>query len=367
MATIKFTNSKSSIKKIHSYITQKKKTNDKLISTKDCLKVSAIDEMILTKNQFNKNNGRQYVHIVQSFDPKDNLSYEKANEIGVELAEYFKGFQAIVCTHTDRKHIHNHILLNSVNFETGYKFQQSKKDMEKVKNYSDKLCLQNGLSIIENPKKNTYLKQNEYQVALKGESWKIQLMVDIDSTLKTSTSKKDFINQMAEKSYKVDWSDSKKYITFTTPKGKKCRDNKLRDKKYSKEVLELEFRSIEATTYINEPTRGFQENRTNEISKSNCTPIQSNINGGMEFTYQYTRDNRTRNKNSVHRQNETSGQYSRRHKIQQANYRERNYRLGITSKDEVGETRYNDNKHIGTNPELTIKTLSKSKGFDLDR
>ncbi len=367
MATIKFTNSKSSIKKIHSYITQKKKTKDELISTKDCLKVSAIDEMILTKNQFNKNNGRQYIHIVQSFDPKDNLSYEKANEIGVELAEYFKGFQAVICTHTDRNHIHNHILLNSVNFETGYKFQQSKKDMEKVKDYSDKLCLQNGLSIIENPNKNTYLKQNEYQVALKGESWKIQLMVDIDSTIKTSKSKKDFINQMEEKSYKVDWSDSKKYITFTTPQGKKCRDNKLRDKKYSKEVLAREFRSIEATTHNNESTRGFQENGINEISKSNSTPIQPNNDGGMELTYQYTRDNRRRNKETLHRQNETSGKYSRRHKIQQANYRERNYRLGITSEDEVGEARYHDNEHIRTNPELTNKTFSKSKGFDFDR
>lgn len=367
MATIKFTNSKSSIKKIHSYITQKKKTKDELISTKDCLKVSAIDEMILTKNQFNKNNGRQYIHIVQSFDPKDDLSYEKANEIGIELAEYFKGFQAIICTHTDRNHIHNHILLNSVNFETGYKFQQSKKDMEKIKEYSDKLCLQNGLSIIENPKKNTYLKQNEYQVALKGESWKIQLMVDIDSTIKTSKSKRDFINQMAEKSYKVDWSDSRKYITFTTPQGKKCRDNKLRDKKYSKEVLDREFRSIETTTYNNESIREFQENRTDEVSKPNSTPIQSNIDGGMELTYQYTRDNGRRNKNSVHRQNETSGQYSRRHKIQQANYRERNYRLGITSEDEVGETRFNDNKHIGTDSKPTFNALSKSKGFDFDR
>ncbi len=367
MATIKFTNSKSSVKKIYNYITKKTKTTDELTSTKDCLKVSAVDEMMFTKNQFNKTGGRQYIHIVQSFDPKDNLTYEKANEVGVQLAEYFKGFQAVICTHTDRNHIHNHILLNSVNYETGYKFQQSKKDIEKVKTYSDKLCLQNGLSIIENPKKNTYLKQNEYQVAIKGESWKIQLIIDIDNVLKSSKSKKDFINQMEQQGYKVDWSDTRKYITYTTPQGKKCRDSKLKDKKYSKEVLESEFRRIETKTYNNESPRGFEENRTDQVSQSNSTSIQPNNHRGMELTYQYPRDNGTRNKNSLHRQNEVSGKYSRRDKVQQANHRERNYSIGIHSKDEVSETRFNDNEHPRTNTEPTIKNIKQSKGFDFDR
>ncbi len=253
MATIKFTNSKSSIKKIYAYITQKSKTTDNLISTKDCLKNNAINEMIFTKNFYQKNNGRQYIHIVQSFDPKDKLSYEKANQIGQELAEYFEGFQGVIATHTDRKHVHNHILLNSVNFITGYKFQQSKKDMEKVKNFSDELCLKHGLSIIENPKKNTYLKQNEYQVALKGKSFKIQLMIDLDIAISKSNSKESFIKNMSEQGYEVKWEDNKKYITYTTPQGKKCRCNKLKNTKYTKEGLENEFRSTKAKSYNNIP------------------------------------------------------------------------------------------------------------------
>jgi len=130
-----------------------------------------IEEMMFTKNMFGKNGGRQYIHIVQSFDPKDELSYETANEIGIKLAEYFVGFQAVVATHKDRDHIHNHILLNSVNFETGLKFQQSKDGMQAVKDFSDKLCLEYGLSVIEKSKEvmeYEFSKVEEYRIGETG-------------------------------------------------------------------------------------------------------------------------------------------------------------------------------------------------------
>lgn len=367
MATIKFTNSKSSIKKIYNYITQKSKTNDELISTKDCLKISAIDEMIFTKKQFNKMNGRQYIHIVQSFDPKDTLSYETANEIGVKLAEYFKDFQAVICTHTDRQHTHNHILLNSVNFKTGYKFQQSKKDMEKVKNYSDELCLQYGLSIIENPNKNTYLKQNEYQVALKGESWKIQLIIDIDNTLKISKSKDDFIHIMNEKGYTVNWSDNRKYITYTTPSGKKCRDNKLKDKKYSKEVLENEFRRIETKSYQYEQPRGDKERGTNKSSKQDNSTIQRNINDRVGFSNEHFANNRTRDTNTLHRQSEASRWYETSNSIQHKVYRETSHSISSNITDKLNETGQYDNKQSERNKPIATSSKSKSKDFGIDR
>lgn len=318
MATVKFTNSKSSIKKIYDYITQKSKTTDNLISTKDCLKNSAVEEMQFTKNFYKKNNGRKYIHIVQSFDPKDELTYEKANEIGVELAEYFEGFQAVISTHTDRKHIHNHILLNSVNFVTGYKFQQSKKDMENVKKYSDELCLKHGLSIIENPNKNTYLKQNEYQVALKGKSFKIQLMIDLDEAIKVSNSKENFINNMKVKGYDVNWSDNRKYITYTTPTGKKCRCNKLKNIKYTREGLENEFRRIETKSYSNESINRSEENRVCEHSQPNNTNVQFNNNIGVEFPTEYTRTYRGRNSKTTYRQEPTSFNYRRTDKKEQS-------------------------------------------------
>ena len=137
MAVIKFTNSKSTLKHIINYITQDAKTTTELITGKDCTSDNALEEMQTVKNLYNKTTGRQYIHLVQSFSPNDNLSYAKAHEIGLELAKQYKGFQVLVATHTDREHVHNHLVINSVSFKDGKKFQQSKKDMEKIKIYSN--------------------------------------------------------------------------------------------------------------------------------------------------------------------------------------------------------------------------------------
>jgi len=179
------------------YITKTSKTEQRLISGKDCMPESALAEMETVKNMYGKNDGRQYIHIVQSFDPNDVLSYEDANKVGVLLAERFAGFQAVIATHKDRDHIHNHILLNSVNFETGLKFQQSKKDMQAVKDFSDELCRAHGLSVIEEPSKGTDIQRNEYHAAMRGESWKIALILSIDKSLEISKTKDEFIANMA--------------------------------------------------------------------------------------------------------------------------------------------------------------------------
>jgi hypothetical protein len=240
------------LKNIIGYITQPSKTEQRLISGKDCMPESALAEMETVKNMHGKNNGRQYIHIVQSFNPEDILSYEDANKIGVLLAERFTGFQAVVTTHKDREHIHNHILLNTVNFETGLKFQQSKKDMQAVKNSSDELCLAHGLSVIEKPSADTDIQKNEYHAAMKGESWKIALIVSIDKAMEVSKSKDEFIANMNRLGYGVSWTAARKNITYTTPDDKKCRDNKLHDIKYLKEEMDKGFREIEANTRAEE-------------------------------------------------------------------------------------------------------------------
>lgn len=151
MAIIEAISSKANIKRIISYVTQDKKTNVNLISGKDCMAESCLEEMLYTKNLYHKNSGRQYIHIIQSFDPKDNLSAEQVHNVGIKLANTFNGFQVLVATHIDKNHLHNHLVINSVSFENGYKIQMSKKDLQYIKDYSDKLCLEIGASII--PKK----------------------------------------------------------------------------------------------------------------------------------------------------------------------------------------------------------------------
>ena len=99
--------------------------------------------------------------------------------------------------------------------------------------------------VIESKKENIqYIKRNEYRVAEQGKSWKFKLINAIDLSLAESNNKEQFIKSMNKLGYQVNWTDTRKYITYTTPEGYKCRDNKLYEEKYTKGVMENEFRRI---------------------------------------------------------------------------------------------------------------------------
>lgn len=274
MAIIEAISSKANIKRIINYVTQDKKTNAILITGKDCLAESCLEEMLYTKNLYHKNSGRQYIHIIQSFDPKDNLSAEQVHNVGIKLANTFNGFQVLVATHIDKNHLHNHLIVNSVSFENGYKIQMSKKDLQDLKDYSDKLCLEIGASVIPKKEITQYIKRNEYRVAEQGKSWKLKLINAIDLSLAESSNKEDFIKSMDKLGYQVNWTDTRKYITYKTPEGYKCRDNKLYEEKYTKGVMENEFRRI-------------KEKQSNSTGKSS-----SSINSEDELLSIRIRDNK---------------------------------------------------------------------------
>ncbi len=274
MAIIEAISSKANLKTIINYVTQDKKTNANLITGKDCLAESSLEEMLYTKELYNKNNGRQYIHIIQSFDPKDNLSAEQVHNTGIKLAEKFNGYQVLVATHIDKNHLHNHLVVNSVSFENGYKIQMSKKNLQDLKDYSDKLCLEIGASVIPKKENTQYIKRNEYRVAEQGKSWKFKLINAIDLSLAESSNKQEFIKSMNKLGYQVNWTDTRKYITYTTPEGYKCRDNKLYEEKYTKGVMENEFRRIKEE----------QSNSTRQSSNS--------INSKDELLSIRTRDNK---------------------------------------------------------------------------
>lgn len=242
MAIIKFINNKVSLKKTLNYICKEEKTDKKLISGKDCIPEIAYEEMMTVKKLYNKLTGREKIHFVQSFSPTDKLTYEQAHEIGIRMAEYFKGFQVVVATHKDREHIHNHIVLNTVNFETGLKFHQSKQDLQKIKEFSNQICKEYGLTVTENKSKISDIKINEYQARLKGISWKQLLINDIDSVMEKTNNKYEFFREMNKLGYKVNWSKEKLSIIYTTPKGYKCSDRKLHNEKYLRENMEKYFK-----------------------------------------------------------------------------------------------------------------------------
>ena len=91
-----------------------------------------------------------FYHLIQSFHPHENITPEKAHQIAVRFAsEQFKGYETVISTHVDQEHIHSHFVINSVNFETGYKYHADKNELQRLRNESDKLCLEYGLSVIK--------------------------------------------------------------------------------------------------------------------------------------------------------------------------------------------------------------------------
>lgn len=234
IATVKFIASKKSqtrggMSAILKYCSQDKKTvwNDKkLVSSINCVAQSSFTEMMNTKNQYGKTGDRMFYHLVQSFHPDENITPETAHEIGLKLAnEIFKGYEVQVATHSDTEHIHNHFVVNSVSFENGLKYHSDKDEIQRIRDYSDKLCKEYGLSVLK-PKKSKVEKMSarEYRVADRGHSWKLQLAITIDEAMQFAISKEHFINLMENEGYEVKWTDSRKNITYTTPNGMKCKE-----------------------------------------------------------------------------------------------------------------------------------------------
>ena len=231
------------------YVQQEEKTtweDRRLVSGWNCTAQSVCSEMQLTKERFHKIDGRQYYHFVQSFDKQDDLSPQEVHAIGLELAQReFPNFEVLVATHMDTEHLHNHLVVNSVSFQDGRKLHQSAADLQAHRMSNDEICTAHGLEILPPPQKQVKQKRmstREYRSAAKGESWKFRLMNTIDQCMRYAASKEEFISLMESEGYQVRWTDSRKNITYTTPTGMKCRDDRLHEEKYTKEVMEHEFR-----------------------------------------------------------------------------------------------------------------------------
>ena len=231
------------------YVQQEEKTtweDRRLVSGWNCTARSVYDEMRLTKKRFDKTDGRQYYHFVQSFDKQDDLSPQEVHAMGLELAQReFPNFEVLVATHVDTEHFHNHLVVNSVSFQDGKKLHQSAADLQAHRIANDEICAAHGLEILPPPQKQVKQKRmgtREYRSAVKGESWKFRLMNTIDQCMKYAATREEFISLMKSEGYEVRWTENRKNITYTTPARMKCRDNRLHEEKYTKEAMEHEFR-----------------------------------------------------------------------------------------------------------------------------
>jgi len=243
MAVIEFINGKndtlSALKRVLNYITNPAKTEEHLKGDHNCDVNKAYNDFIMTKTVNSQTKGRQYIHFTQSFAHYDKVTPEIVKQIADKLVqmEAFKGFQIAYAVHTDREHLHTHFVLNTVNQEIGHKWKQSAEQLQMMKDYSDEICNQYGL-IITQGKQGSHVNRGEYRSKEKGHSWKYELYLAVKKVKWIARSKEEFISNMKSLGYQVDWSDTRKYITFTNSDDKKCRNRKLYPpEQFTKEAL----------------------------------------------------------------------------------------------------------------------------------
>ena len=242
----KGTQSRAAMRGVMLYVMQEMKTTWEgapLVSGINCQVQSVYDDFLNTKLLYHKDGGVMFYHMVQSFPKGTAVDPQQAHEAARRLAEYFDGCEVLVCTHVDREHIHSHCVINSVNFETGKKLHMAKEQLQELMRRNDMICQEMGLPVFDAPTQQARgMSGAEYHTALKGQSWKLRLMNTIDECMKYAADKDAFVSLMESEGYAVRWESSRKYITYTTPDGMRCRDNKLHEEKYCKEAMEHEFR-----------------------------------------------------------------------------------------------------------------------------
>ena len=333
MAVIKATNPKvSTLKQGVKYITNPEKTE--LITGKDCAAETALEEMQATKELYNKTDGRQYMHFVQSFKPDDPLDPSQAHQIGLEMAQkHFKGYEVLVATHTDKDHLHNHLIVNSVSFENGIKIQHSKNELKAMKELSDQICEREGLHVIREKILGRDLGRNEYQVAIKGDSWKFKAMADIDKAIESTRSKEEFVKEMEAQGYKVNWTDTRKHITYTTPEGHKVRDNKLHDPKYLKEAMEHGYRETQEIKLRTEGTRS-----TGELSLNGAGIENEGITGRTDHHEQPGNRGQSRVDQETGREREGTESPNQANQRTRHDFKQEARRIPATELSEVGKS-----------------------------
>lgn len=256
-----------------------------ITSGKDCPDSprDAIEQIRTTKELYDQTEGRAYKHYIQSFNPDDKITPKQANALGREWAEKnFPGHEVFIGTHADRNHIHNHIVVNSVNFENGKKLQVSAKDLERFKLENDKISEREGLSIPEKGLRRdvTTWNMNKQKILERvnaGEnvkSYVLDTAVAVQHAAGQARNKQEFIQEMSKQGYSVDWQEQRKNVTFTDKDGHKVRlknlEKTFNDKTFTKEGLQYEFSRAKEQNL--EPTNTKTRDRGNKRVSDQCGP-----------------------------------------------------------------------------------------------
>ena len=182
-----------------------------------CTTTGAFEDMRLNTLRWHKETGVQGYHLVQSF-AEGEVTPELAHQIGVEFAEQLLHgkYQAIVTTHLNTKHYHNHIVWSAVSLEDGKKYHSNSRSYyEDVRKASDALCLKYGLSVIE-PKNGKGKSYAQWMAEQDGKpTWRTSIRLDIRDAVAESFTWKQFLDQMKQRGYQ--WKLNRKYIALKAP------------------------------------------------------------------------------------------------------------------------------------------------------
>ena len=210
------------------------------------------------KEIWNKNSGRMYAHNIISFHKDEAITPAEVLEIGKSFAErFFPEHQYVVTVHQDKQHLHCHIVTNSVSYIDGMKLHQTKKDLEKQKDFTNNLLLERGMTIAEKGKHfdGTPIEQgeviawneNKYNLLLNDskKSYVADCALALMEVIPESANKEEFISGMKKHGWNVRWEDNRKHITFQNENGDKVRDSNIEktvaDMHVNKEALIHEF------------------------------------------------------------------------------------------------------------------------------
>ena len=209
------------------------------------------------KKMWNKDTGRMYAHNIISWHKDEQITPEQAFEFGKEFAEnWFSGFQTLVAVHKDKDHVHCHLVTNSVSYEDGRKLHNTRKDLERMKQLTNQMCRERGLTVAEKGKhfdgsqieKGEVIawskdKYNLFRQQVK-DSFVADCAMAVLKALENCISKEKFIEKMKQFGWNVNWTAKRKHITIQNQDGKKVRDSNLSKTFHldiSKEGLENEF------------------------------------------------------------------------------------------------------------------------------
>ena len=216
MAVTKIKPVKSTLSKALDYIQNPDKTDGKmLVSSFGCAYETADIEFEYTLSQALQKGNNLAFHLIQSFEPGE-VDYETAHKIGRQLADAVtKGqHEYVLTTHIDKGHVHNHIIFCAVNFVDHRKYNSNKRSYYGIRNMSDKLCRENGLSVVVPGKGSKGKSYAEYQAEKTGTSWKGKLKIAVDALIPQVSSFEELLQRLQAAGYEI---KPGKYVSCRAP------------------------------------------------------------------------------------------------------------------------------------------------------